>query len=454
MNKHNVTILGAGYVGLPTAAHWGDLHQVTVYDPNTEKIIQIRDALEGKGTLPVHESGLKEALKKCRSLRFTDSIEVALENPDLIFLAVGTPPKADGKADLSHIKEAAKQISQNIKKDCIVVTKSTVPPGTGYVIEAILKTSPHKIQVASCPEFLAEGSAMQDLNRPSRIVLGCDDKDTLKALENFFSTLHPREKIVTMDLRSAEVTKYFANAMLASRISFMNDAAIFCDAIGANIHAVRKALALDPRIGEKFLYSGFGYGGSCFPKDTRAIAEYANLLGSPLALVSASIDVNKKVLLHFFDKIKTHYGSLQGKKLVLWGIGFKAGTNDVRESQAVFLAEQLKSAGANVIIYDRIKDALANFKKTHEGFILATTQYQEVKDADGIIIGNEDEAFRLPDTTLLLEMREKIIFDGKNTLPTSVIADLQKEGFKYEGVGTKSVVDKLTLQRFLEEKYA
>ena len=455
MIRH-VTIFGAGYVGLPTAAHLANVHTVTLYDPFEKKVETIKEALEGKAELYIHEKDLLETLKKNKErLTFTSDLQRALEKPDIIFLAVGTPPNENGRANLTYICKAAEDIAKHIQKDCIVLTKSTVPPGTAFLIESIIKEhSTHKITVGSCPEFLAEGTAMEDLRTPSRIVVGINDEEGKKELVSFFTALHAKDKIQLMDTSSAECAKYFANAMLATRISFMNNAAAFADSVGANIHAIRKALSTDPRIGSQFLYAGFGYGGSCFPKDTMAVAEYAKLIGSPLPIVDATVSINTSILEIFYKKIKDHYGVLQGRTFAIWGVGFKAYTNDVRDSQSVKICEWLMKEGATLRIFDAVEGARTNFKIDHpEGsYRLCDHQYDCISDeVDGIIIGSEEEQFRLPDPEKLTLMRNKAIFDGKNTVRN--VEELQANGFIYKGVGIDKENVKEKLVQFLKEKY-
>jgi len=452
----NVTIFGAGYVGLPTAAHLANVHAVTVYDPFKEKIQTIKDALQDKAKLYVHEKDLLETLKRNEErITLTSDINVALASPDIIFLAVGTPPNKDGRANLTYICKAAEDVAKNIKNDCILLTKSTVPPGTAFLVESIIKEqSSYNITVGSCPEFLAEGTAMEDLRSPSRIVVGINNEKAKEELISFFTVLHARDKILTMDTSSAECAKYFANAMLATRISFMNNAAAFADGVGANIHAIRKALSTDPRIGSKFLYAGFGYGGSCFPKDTMAVAEYAKLIGQQLPIIDATVSINTSILKTFYQKIKDHYGTLEGRTFAIWGIGFKADTNDVRESQSVKLCEWLMKEGANLRIFDVVEGARSNFKEDHPdgNYTLHNHQYDCITEGvDGIIIGNEEEQFRLPDLSRMSSMRNKAIFDGKNVVRNT--SELQANGFIYRGVGIDKENVKEKLVTFLREKY-
>ncbi len=454
--KLHITIFGAGYVGLPTAAHLASVHNVTLYDPIKEKIDIIQKSLQNQAELYVHEKDLLETLKRnTERITVTSDMNTALQQPDIILLAVGTPPNKNGRANLSYICQAAEDIAKNIKKDCIILTKSTVPPGTSFLVESIIKQhSSHNIAVGSCPEFLAEGTAMEDLRSPSRIVIGLNDKTAMQKAVSVFTPLHAKDKIITMDPTSAECAKYFANAMLATRISFMNNAASFADTVGANINAIRKALATDPRIGSNFLYPGFGYGGSCFPKDTRAIAEYAKLIQEPLPIVDATVSINNTILHTFFNKIKQHYGTLQGRTFAIWGVGFKANTNDVRESQSVRLCEWFMQEGASLIIYDIIEGARENFKQDHPqgNYTLVDKQYATITpEVDGIIIGNEEEQFRLPDLDKISIMRNKAIFDGKNVVKNT--AELEQNGFIYKGVGIDKENVKEKLVSFLKEEY-
>ncbi|MDN5201785.1 UDP-glucose/GDP-mannose dehydrogenase family protein [Fulvivirgaceae bacterium BMA10] len=463
----NVTIFGAGYVGVPTGAHFARTHTVTVYDPDARKVQSINDVIEKKSdSLHIHEKGLIELLQENHeNIHATSDILEALEDPEIIFIAVGTPPNEKGRANLKYVCAAAEQIAKNIKNDCVVLNKSTVPPGTAYLVKEIIennRVNDVKISVGSCPEFLAEGTAIEDLRTPDRIVYGCDDQDALDRVTDFFLYLHGKATLCPMSTVSSEVTKYAANALLATKISFMNSLAMLCDSIGANVREVQDGVGKDTRIGRKFLNASMGYGGSCFPKDTMAIAEYGQLFKSPLEIIESTIKVNDKTTNYFTEKIIETFGSdLSGKNFIVWGIGFKARTDDLRESKPVQVAKELMDRGAHVHIYDTVAGALTNFvneNNCYEGkFTLHHEQYEMVSEAiDGLVIGNEHEKFRNLNIKILKIMRGKHIYDGKNILNNRLIKDLIASGFTYKSIGKDSVaseIEKNKLISFLKNEY-
>ena len=462
-----VTIFGAGYVGVPTGAHFARTHKVTIYDPDTEKINIIRKVVKGESDdLHIHEKDLNELLRENgENILLTDNIEEALKEPEFIFIAVGTPPNERGRANLKYVCSAAEQIAQHLSTDCIILNKSTVPPGTAYLVNNIiskgLKTNV-KFSVGSCPEFLAEGTAVEDLRTPDRIVYGCDDSDALDKITHFFTFLQRRDSLCPMTTLSSELTKYAANAMLATKISFMNSLAHLCDNIGANIREVQDGIGRDNRIGGKFLNASMGYGGSCFPKDTQAIAEYAVLQEVPLPIIESTIKINNDTTDYFYTKIAEDFdGNLEDTHFAIWGIGFKARTDDLRESKPVEIARKLMDHGAHVHIYDTVPAAMNNFKRENPKFVdrytLHNEQYEMFTDEiDGLIIGNEHEKFRNPDLDKLSKMRNKNVYDGKNILNNYLIKYMTALKFQYKSVGKDSVVnglDKTKLVNFLLDKY-
>ena len=461
------TILGAGYVGVPTAAHFSRTHQITIYDPDHSKLENIRQVMEGSSNeLHIHENGLPELLKENRAnIKLCSDFSDALKDADFIFISVGTPPNDKGRANLKYVCAAAKQIGEHLTKDCIILNKSTVPPGTAYLVESIIKDNlknPVDIQVGSCPEFLAEGTAVEDLRTPDRIVYGCDDQEALQKITHFFSYLHGKATLCPMSTVSSELTKYAANAILATKISFMNSMAVLCDNIGANIREVQDGLSRDARIGRKFLNASLGYGGSCFPKDTKAIVEYGRLQEVELPIVQSTIDINQSTTDYFTNKILSDFGdNLEGKNFIIWGIGFKARTDDLRDSKAVEVARQIMDEGGLVHIYDTVTAARTNFAKENEKYAGLFTLYQGQYDMDftkmdALIIGNEHEKFRNPNHEFLNQMRSKHIYDGKNVLSNHLIRNLHSNGFIYKSVGKDSVVNGVSkdqLISFLQKKY-
>lgn len=456
----NITIIGAGYVGVPTAAHWASVHKITIFDIDENKIQTLLDVKSGSGKVYIHEPGLDETFKKNSENIFpTSDINFALDDADIVFLAVGTPQREDGRADLKYVFSAADMIGQHMKKDLLIVNKSTCPPGTAFCVkervekQLLERGANLSVVVGSCPEFLAEGTAMQDLANPSRVVMGCDEMSGLKVLKEMFDVIYPG-KSVFMDTVSAELTKYAANAMLASRISFMNSLSMLCDKIGANIESVRHGIAGDPRIGSKFLQAGFGYGGSCFGKDTKAISSYARLLNSPLSVVDDTIEINDLILSNFYGKIERHFGNLEGQTFMIWGVGFKADTDDVRDSRSVELCKRLMTAGAKLLIYDPIRGACENFKKLVEGdYEIVESSYSGIEHCNGLIIGNENSIFRDLDVSKF--SRGQAIFDGKNVLSYAKVVSLKNEGIAYYSVGKDVIsrVNDLDLVSFLQNNY-
>jgi len=462
-----VTIFGAGYVGVPTGAHFARTHKVTIYDPDIDKINTIRKVVNNESDdLHIHEKDLNELLRENRqNICLTNDIKQALKDPEFIFIAVGTPPNEKGRANLKYVCSAAEQIAANLSNDCIILNKSTVPPGTAYLVQDIIKKGLKKdvkFSVGSCPEFLAEGTAVEDLRTPDRIVYGCDDKDALDKITRFFTFLQRKDSLCPMTTLSSELTKYAANAMLATKISFMNSLALLCDNIGANIREVQDGIGRDQRIGSKFLNASMGYGGSCFPKDTQAIAEYAVLHDTPLSIIESTIKINYDTTNYFYEKIvEDFHGNVVGKHFAIWGIGFKARTDDLRESKPVEVARKLMDSGAHVHIYDTVSGALTNFKRENPAYEGKYTLYQDQyamfsNDMDGLIIGNEHEKFRNPDLQQLDLLRSKNVYDGKNILNNYLIKQLTKRGIQYKSVGKDSVVnglDRSKLVNFLLDKY-
>jgi UDPglucose 6-dehydrogenase len=462
-----VTIFGAGYVGVPTGAHFARTHKVTIFDPDLEKISGIKKVVNGETEeLHIHEKDLIELLRENkRNLCLTSDIKEALKDPEFIFIAVGTPPNEKGRANLKYVCAAAEQIGEHLESDCIILNKSTVPPGTAYLVQDIIKNrlkNKVKIAVGSCPEFLAEGTAVEDLRTPDRIVYGCDDKEALDKITHFFTFLQRRDSLCPMSTLSSELTKYAANAMLATKISFMNSLAHLCDSIGANIREVQDGIGRDQRIGSKFLNASMGYGGSCFPKDTHAIAEYAVLQQVPLPIIESTIKINEDTTDYFYLKILEDFNhDVSGKHFVVWGIGFKARTDDLRESKPVEIARKLMDNGAHIHIFDTVSGALTNFEKENNSYSGKYTLYQDQyamfsENIDGLIIGNEHEKFRNPDLDVLQSMRNKNLYDGKNILNNYLIRHLTRLGFQYKSVGKDSVVnglDRSKLVKFLQDKY-
>jgi UDPglucose 6-dehydrogenase len=434
-----ICVIGTGYVGLVAGAGFSDMgNDVICCDVDKSKI----DALH-RGEIPIYEPGLDKLVARNAAegrLTFTTDVAKGVAGCEVILLAVGTPPGKDGSADLSFIFQAAETIASAMTGWAVIVTKSTVPVGTGDKIEAILrKGTTHEFAVASNPEFLKEGDAVNDFMKPDRVIVGAEDKraiDILRALYAPFT--RTGDRMLVMDRRSAELTKYAANSMLATRISFMNDLANLCELLGADIELVRRGMGSDARIGPKFLFAGPGFGGSCFPKDLRAAISTGREAGYKLEILDAVVAVNERQKRRLGEKIIAHFGgNLQGKRIGVWGLAFKPGTDDVREAPALTLIDQLLAAGATVSASDQV--AIPAVRKILGDKIeFESSGYASAKGADAVALVTEWHEFRRPNFERLKSvMRQPVLFDGRNVWnPT----ELRAAGFTYYGMGrgTKS----------------
>jgi UDPglucose 6-dehydrogenase len=436
-----IIVVGSGYVGLVTGACFAESGvNVTCVDNNAVKIEQLK-----KGTVPIYEPGLEDIVRRNvekERLVFTANIRDGIEGAEVIFVAVGTPPEEDGSADLKHVLEVAQDIGRVISDYVVVVTKSTVPVGTSEKIRRTIQNELDKRKVsvsfdmASNPEFLKEGAAVDDFLKPERIVIGTDNEKTQETMKRLYMPFvlnnHP---ILFMDIASAEITKYAANAMLATRISFINEIANLCDILGADINYVRKGIGSDSRIGSKFIYPGTGYGGSCFPKDVKAIIKTASDNDYELNVIKAVEKANEFQKNVIFNKITTFFNNnLKNKKVGIWGLSFKPKTDDIREASAIILIEDLLIAGAKVRAYDPA--AMEEAKKQLGNRIeYAANPYDAVADADALALMTEWSEFHLPDFNKLGEiMKEKVIFDGRNIYDPT---ELKRLGFRYFGIGRR-----------------
>jgi UDPglucose 6-dehydrogenase len=436
-----VTIFGSGYVGLVTGACLADAgNDVLCVDVDTKKIEGLK-----RGEIPIHEPGLDALIKTnadAERMRFTTSAAEGVAHGQLQIIAVGTPPDEDGSADLKYVLAVARSIGEHMTEYKVVVTKSTVPVGTSDKVAAAVAESLTKrraeieFDVVSNPEFLKEGAAIDDFMRPDRVVVGTDNPrvtELLRALYEPFT--RSREKIVVMDLKSAELTKYAANAMLATKISFMNELANLAERFGADIEKVRVGIGSDPRIGYHFIYPGLGYGGSCFPKDVQALARSARGVGYEPRLLDSVEAVNKAQKQVLFGKISKHYGGkLTGKTFAVWGLAFKPGTDDMREAPSRVLIEDLWKAGAKVRAFDPAAAKEAKRIWGERADLTLTARSREALDgADALIIVTEWKEFRSPDFDHLKKtLTAPVIFDGRNLYDP---ASLKKQGFKYYAIG-------------------
>jgi UDPglucose 6-dehydrogenase len=436
-----IAVVGSGYVGLVTGACFAESGvNVTCVDVDANKIQQLK-----VGSVPIYEPGLEGLIKRNvekKRLSFTTDLKEGIDGSEVVFIAVGTPPGEDGSADLKHVLEVAEEIGRIITKYIVVVTKSTVPVGTSEKIRKTIQRELDKrkvsvqIDMASNPEFLKEGAAIDDFLKPERIVIGIDNEKTGEIMKRLYMPFvlnnHP---ILFMDIASAEITKYAANAMLATRISFINEIANLCDILGADINQVRKGIGSDSRIGSKFIYPGTGYGGSCFPKDVKAIIKTADDNGYDLNVIKAVEKANEHQKNVIFNKIAKFFdNNLKNKTIGIWGLSFKPKTDDIREASSLILIEKLLYAGAKVKAYDpaAINETEKLFGKKIE---FAADQYEAVIDADAMALMTEWAEFHLPDFNRMAElMKGKVIFDGRNIYDP---AELNRLGFKYFGIGRR-----------------
>ena len=436
-----ITVVGTGYVGLVSGTCLAEVgNDVLCLDVDPAKIKTLED-----GGIPIHEPGLLEMVRRnvtAGRLKFTTDIPKAVAFGDVQFIAVGTPPDEDGSADLQYVVAAARNIGKYMSTYKVVVDKSTVPVGTADKVKAAIteelaaRKVDTKFSVVSNPEFLKEGAAVEDFMRPDRIVIGAEDAQSIAAMRTVYAPFQRNhERLVIMDVRSAELTKYAANAMLATRISFMNELANLAEILGADIESVRKGIGSDPRIGYDFLYAGCGYGGSCFPKDVKALINTASNNGYHLQVlnaVEAANDAQKQVLTH---KIKTHFGSiLAGKHFAVWGLAFKPNTDDMREATSRVLIHDLLAAGGTVTAYDPV--AMDEAKRIFNGVVgltFAKTPSAALDNADALVIVTEWKEFRSQDFSVIKQkLKANIIFDGRNLYDPAVV---KNAGIEYQPIG-------------------
>ena len=439
----NIAIVGTGYVGLVSGTCFAEMGAtVTCVDVDTDKISKLK-----AGEMPIYEPGLEELVKRnvgYGRLHFTTDLIEVLDDVEVVFSAVGTPPDEDGSADLKYVLAVARQFGQNINKYTILVTKSTVPVGTAQKVKAVIQEELNKrgadvpFDVASNPEFLKEGAAIKDFMSPDRVVVGVESKKAEEVMTKLYQPfLLQNFRVIFMDIPSAEMTKYAANAMLATRISFMNEIALLCDEVGADVGAVRKGIGADDRIGSRFLYAGCGYGGSCFPKDVKALIKTAEENDCDMQILKAVERVNESQkellyyrLLRYFD------GKISGRKFAVWGLSFKPETDDMREAPALILIDKLCDAGARVKVYDPV--AMPECKRRIGNKVeYAENIYEAVADVDALLIVTEWKEFRLPDwKTVIRSMKSPVIFDGRNIYDPSEMKEL---GFAYYSIGRPTV---------------
>lgn len=435
-----ITVVGTGYVGLVSGTCFADVGiEVHCVDVNEKKIESLK-----KGIIPIYEPGLERLVKRNYEdgrLHFTTDLEEGIKGSDVVFIAVGTPPGEDGSADLSYVLGVAQEIGRKMNDYLVIVTKSTVPVGTGMKVKNKVKEALARrgaaihFSVASNPEFLKEGAAVQDFLKPDRVIIGTEDEEAQEVMQRLYRPFQlNRNRMIFMDIPSAEMTKYTANSMLATKISFMNDIANLCEIVGADAEMVRKGIGSDTRIGTKFIYPGIGYGGSCFPKDVKAIIRTAQEHNYDLRVLKAVEEVNNSQKSVLFEKVKKHFnGDLKGKTFALWGLSFKPNTDDMREAPSMVIIDKLKKAGAEVKAYDPIAMDHAKKYYTKDKIIYSKDVYEACNDADALLLVTEWSEFRMPNWDIISKLLiNKVVFDGRNIYERKY---LEEKGFTYYRIG-------------------
>ena len=435
-----IAVVGTGYVGLVTGTCFAETgNQVICIDIDADKVEKMKN-----GIIPIYEPNLDTIFERnisAKRLSFTTSLDDGIKDAEIIFLALPTPPGEDGSADLSYILGVAEQLGKLITDYKVIVDKSTVPVGTAEKVHAVIaKNAQVDFAVVSNPEFLREGFAVTDFMKPDRVVIGTRDERARKVMESLYRPfVRQGNPIYFMDEKSAELTKYAANSFLATKITFMNEVANFCELVGADVDQVRVGIGSDTRIGKRFLFPGIGYGGSCFPKDVQALVKSGEDLNFKFEILSAVLKVNQEQKTILFPKIKNFFrGDLSGKKIAVWGLAFKPDTDDIREAPALFMIEALLDAGANISAYD--PEAMPNVKNSLGAKIdYATDEYSALSGADALLICTEWGIFRNPDFTRMKSlMKDAVLFDGRNLFE---IGEMNDKGFYYCSIG-RNVIEK------------
>jgi len=429
-----IAVIGTGYVGLVTGTCFAETgNDVCCVDIDSSKVQKLSN-----GTITIYEPGLEKLflrnLKEER-LRFTTSLEEGIKDAQIIFLALPTPPGEDGSADLKYILGVSDHLGKILKDYQVIVDKSTVPVGTAEKVRAaIAKNYPGEFDVVSNPEFLREGVAVDDFMKPDRVVIGVSSERARKVMGDLYSPfVRQGNPIIYMDERSAELTKYAANAFLATKITFMNEVALLCERLGADVDMVRRGIGSDERIGKRFLFPGIGYGGSCFPKDVQALVRSSQEVQYDFRILNAVMDVNDKQKLHLMPKIKKYFGDkLKGRRFALWGLAFKPNTDDIREAPALYMIDALLAEGATLSVFD--PEAMNNVRQLiGDKVTYAENQYDALEGADALIIATEWNEFRTPNfLKIVTSLKNKVIFDGRNLFDIAAIREL---GFYYESIG-------------------
>jgi len=428
-----IAVIGTGYVGLVTGTCFAETgNDVICVDIDTNKVQKLSN-----GQITIYEPGLEKLflrnLKEER-LKFTTNLEDGIRDAQIVFLALPTPPGEDGSADLKYILGVSDQLGKILKDYKVIVDKSTVPVGTAEKVRAaIAKNYKGEFDVVSNPEFLREGVAVDDFMKPDRVVIGASSERARKTMGDLYAPfVRQGNPVIFMDERSAELTKYAANSFLATKITFMNEVALLCERLGADVDMVRRGIGSDERIGKRFLFPGIGYGGSCFPKDVQALVKSSQEVSYDFRILNAVMDVNEKQKLHLMPKIKKYFGDLKGKHFALWGLAFKPNTDDIREAPSLYMIEALVGEGATVSVFD--PEAMNNVRNVvGNKVVYAESQYEALEGADALIIATEWNEFRTPNfLKIVTSLKSKVIFDGRNLFDIAAIREL---GFYYESIG-------------------
>jgi UDPglucose 6-dehydrogenase len=434
----NLGVVGTGYVGLVAGTCFAEMgNRVVCCDVDVDKIARLN-----RGEVPIYEPGLEDLIQRNAAegrLSFTTDLGRTVRESEIVFVAVGTPPDEDGSADLRHVLDVARQIGRHANGPKIVVNKSTVPVGTGAKVAALLaQETEHACRVVSNPEFLKEGAAIDDFMKPDRVVLGSDDPEALRVMEELYSPfVRTGRPVLTMDLRSAEMTKYASNAMLAARITLMNEIANICDRVGADVDKVRQGVGTDGRLGPSFLFPGVGYGGSCFPKDVRALEQLGAQNGHDCLMLRAVYRVNELQKRRLVQKVKAHFGeALDGLRFAIWGLAFKPQTDDMREAPSLMVITDLLAAGGSVVAFD--PEAMSTARAVlGDDIEYATGPYHALEGADALVIVTDWHEFRYPDFGRIRgALRQPVVFDGRNIFPLGKMAE---HGFTYYSMGRPPV---------------
>jgi len=446
----NITVVGSGYVGLVTGTCFAEMgNRVTCIDIDQKKIENLK-----QGIIPIYEPGLEAmVLKNVKNggLHFSTKLEDGLQNSKVVFIAVGTPMGQDGSADLQYVTSVASEIGQKIQNPMVVVDKSTVPVGTADKVADTIQQELNKRQediefhVVSNPEFLKEGAAIQDFMKPDRIVIGADHESAFQTMRDLYAPFtHNHDRMIEMDIRSAEMTKYVANAMLATKISFMNEIANICELVDADVNQVRIGIGSDSRIGYSFIYPGSGYGGSCFPKDVKALKKIAEDQGYTAGLITSVEEVNDKQKLVIAEKVVKRFGEdLSGKTFAIWGLAFKPGTDDMREAPSIYIAKELVRRGAKIKAYDpkAMHEAKTFYLKDTSNITYYDSKYETLGEANAMILLTEWKEFRSPDfEELKMKLIEPVIFDGRNQYSH---LRLEEKGLEYYQIGKRTEFSKV-----------